>query len=118
MPGRGRDSRGRNIGICGRLGALYKKSPDAESPKQHTSSLEQSIGMVWSKRLQNVPRKNKTLAHLTFTLATRKPLRPHDTFEWTLGWSEKFIQKFKNPVVLKVACVYHNQLLFYNFLKF
>jgi hypothetical protein len=25
------------------LGALQKKSPDAESPKQHTSSLEQSI---------------------------------------------------------------------------
>jgi hypothetical protein len=29
-----------------------------------------------------------------------------------------FFEKFKNPVVLKVAYVYHNQLLFYNFLEF
>jgi hypothetical protein len=29
-----------------------------------------------------------------------------------------FFEKFKNSVVLKVAYVYHNQLLFYNFLKF
>jgi hypothetical protein len=29
-----------------------------------------------------------------------------------------FFEKFKNPVVLKAAYVYHNQFLFYNFLKF
>jgi hypothetical protein len=39
---------------------------------QHTSSLEQGIRMVWSKWLQNIPRKNKGHAHLPFTNHTHK----------------------------------------------
>jgi hypothetical protein len=75
-----KDTKGRNIEICGQLGAVYKKSPVAER-KQHESSLQQRIGMVWSKWLQNILRKNKSHAYFPFTHETRKALRPHDTFK-------------------------------------
>jgi hypothetical protein len=47
------------------------------------------------------------------TLFVKKKGKKNKSFEWFT-----FFKKFKNLVVFKVAHVYSNQLLLYNFLKF
>jgi hypothetical protein len=61
------------------------------------------------KQIANWNNLNK----IKFTSLNKENILMYIRVEWFA-----FFEKFKNPVVLKVAYSYCNQLLFYNFLKF